>query len=199
MKSILLVSGELGAVPDFIGKAKAKVAFVPTAADLDEDKWYVERDRAFLAENGFDITEVQISRKLSAQAITVLRAADVLYVTGGNTFYLLKMFLDNGLSQVLPELVENGLKYIGASAGAVVLGPSLAPIQKLDNPSAVTLPSFDGLSLIDFVPLPHYTKGNKLYEQILQEFEKDFDLVPFTDKQAIVVSSADRRVVTSAQ
>lgn len=199
MKRLLLVSNGLEALPEFIGKPGAKVVFIPTAADLDKDKWYVERDRKFLKEKGFTLIELQINTELSAQAIAALKAADVLYVAGGNTFYLLKAFMGSGLSKMLPGLLEGGLRYVGASAGAAVLGPSLLPLQKLDDPSAVDLPSMDGLGLIGFVPLPHYAKNNPVYQEVLDEFGQTFRLVPFTDDQAVRVSGSTWQIVTSAQ
>jgi hypothetical protein len=71
--------------------------------------------------------------------------------------------------------IRAGKMYVGASAGAAVVGPSLDPIRTLDDASAARgLVSTNAMSLVDFVVLPH--DGNEKflprYEAIQKEYEQ---------------------------
>jgi peptidase E len=82
--------------------------------------------------------------------------------------------------------------YVGASAGAAIVGPSIDPIRTLDDAGAAPgLASTNGMSLVNFVVLPHYGKEKYLprYEAIQKEYGQRYDLIPLTDQQAIWVSA----------
>ncbi len=197
MRELLLVSNGLGALADFIGEPRASIVFIPTAVNLDDDTWYVDEDRDYLRGLGYELTEFDLEGKGESEVTATLGEADVVYLAGGNTFYLLEKVLQSGLDKVLLDFLDHGGKYVGASAGAIIVGPSLEPFQSFDDPSVANLSSFAGLGLVDFVPLPHFTEDNTAYRQVIDTYEKKYRLVPLTDNQAIRVTGADYQVVES--
>ena len=61
---------------------------------------------------------------------------------------------ESGFSKIVKKLIEEGVTYIGSSAGSVLVGPTIEPVKTMDNPNdAPNLNSFEGLGFIDFVIL----------------------------------------------
>src|SRR5688572_19939694 len=108
MKRSFLTSFGLSAFPDFVGKdpKNVRIGFISTAADLHKNPWYVEKDRKFLLDQGYDLIEVDIKDKLQLEK---LNNVDVIYVTGGNTFYLLEKAIESGALGLIKDLANNGI------------------------------------------------------------------------------------------
>ena len=176
---------------------KTTVAFIPTAADPYEDKWFVDVDRKALKERGYLVQEVDLKKKGMGNLREEMGNASIIFVCGGNTFYLLEKARESGFDEVVKELVEKGVIYIGSSAGSVLVGPDIEPVAWMDDPSKAKLDSTKGLGLVDFVALPHF--GNKKYiskyEEIVKKYSYKYDLIKLTDKQAVIVEGEDRKIV----
>ncbi|MEK7520110.1 MAG: Type 1 glutamine amidotransferase-like domain-containing protein [Patescibacteria group bacterium] len=146
------------------------VAFIATAADVYEDKSFVDIDRNKLKEQGFQIKEVNLKSANSADLEKEMADCGVIFVAGGNIFYLLQEVRKSGFDTILSKL---GLEviYVGSSAGSVLVGPDVGLVDTLDNPlEAPELKDYTGLNLIDFVVLPHY--GKPKYEEKYQAIIK---------------------------
>ena len=142
---------------------------------------------------GFKLTEVGLKDKKKDDLLGMLQKVDIIYVAGGNTFYLLEKVRESGFDQVLPILLDRGIIYAGESAGAVLACPTIEPIKFMDEPSkAPNLKSFEGLGLVDFVVLPHYGAefSEAVFEQLKAEYgNKGFKLIPLTNDQSIIVEN----------
>lgn len=170
---------------------KVKVAFISTAADPYEDKWFVEKDRLSLVENGFNVTDIDIKNKKEEELYGVLSDFDTVFVSGGNAFYLLEKSLECGFDKVILKLLNKGIVYAGSSAGSTLLGPSLEPVKTLDDPKlGPNLRNFNGLNIVDFVILPHYgePKYEDRYKSIINEYaDSKYKVIPLSNNQAIKV------------
>jgi dipeptidase E len=156
---------------DFLGSARFLV-FVPYA--LYDRQAYTVRVRERFHAMGFTMTslhDVSNPRR-------VLEQADAIFVGGGNTFRLLKSLYDFELMSAIRRAVEEGMPYVGSSAGSIVAGPSLKTTK--DMP-IVQPQSFDALGLVDFQISPHYLDpdpgsthmGETQEERILQFLEEN--------------------------
>ena len=174
------------------------IAFIPTAADPYEDKWFVDEDYNKLKEKGFNIRDIDIKGKTRQKLAKELKDIDVIFVAGGNTFYLLEKARESGFDEITKELVQRGIIYVGSSAGAIIVGPTIEPVKVFDDPSkAPLLKSFEGLNLVDFLILPHFKKKNKdKYEKIMREFEGRYGLILLIDNQAVVVKGSKYQVIS---
>lgn len=201
MKKILLTSAKLDLLPELISvePAKSKLVFIPTAADPYDDKWFVEADRQILKELGFSPIELDLKRQTQEKLKAVLQGVDIIHVAGGNSFYLLQEMKESGFDKIVKDLVEKGVVYSGASAGAIVAGPDIESTKFLDDPSeAPRLKSSKGLNLVDFIVLPHYEKEKckEKYEKTMREFaDKGLNLIPITDEEFIVVEDNNYRIL----
>jgi len=189
---LLLLSLGLGAVIDFL-PPPAILGFVPTAGTPYEDPYFVREDRSRLERLGYGLVELDLSAATPKSLKAELARCDGLFVAGGNTFFLLQEIQRQELGDVLTAAIGNGLPYIGASAGAVIVGPTTEPVQALDDVSAAPeLRDWSGLGLVTFVVLPHFGKEKylPLYEQIEAEYGDRLDLRPLRDDQAFLVQGA---------
>jgi dipeptidase E len=199
-RRLLLLSLGISSIKQFVGESKGlKMAFITTAGNTYSNTWWVASDRKKLKKLGFRLFELDIKDKNLNQLTKLLLDKDILYVAGGNSFYLLEKMHKSGMDKLLPRLLDKGIMYVGSSAGAVVVGTNLKPISLLDDPSKAELTSTKALGLVDFVPLPHYGEKEyaKEFKQIIKQFGKKYKLVPITNKQAIIVNGTHYKVVNS--
>lgn len=105
--------------------------------------------------------------------VQMIRDAEAVLVSGGNTFSLLKSLYDNELLGALRQRVHEGVPYIGWSAGSNVAGKSIRTTN--DMPIAYP-PSFRALELVPFQLNPHFTDAmpeglrGETREQRIDEF-----------------------------
>lgn len=173
MRRIFLTSNLSKIIDKLIEKLPQKpqdysLAYIPTAAFGEGDPSWTTEDRDLLKNVGFKVTEINISDYNQSTLKNELSKYDIIFVEGGNTFYLLQESHKSGFSTLLPDLLDQGKIYIGASAGSVLLGPDIEPVKLFDNPAtAPELTSYMGLGLINFVPFVHFGEG-KYYDAYLK-------------------------------
>ena len=135
--------------------AECTIAFIPTAAAVEDVDFYVAEARQALADLGATIREVDIASADAATVAAAIDAADCIYVSGGHTFYLLKQLRDSGAGSLIVKAVRQGTTYIGESAGSAVAADDCAYIRPLEDPE-----SFNFHSMTDFCRFePHHDTG----------------------------------------
>jgi dipeptidase E len=195
---LILASLELQPVRRFIPTG-ARIGFVPTAGDVYADPSFVGRDRKLLTDWGYTLKELPLKEMQPGQLASAMRDLEAVFVAGGNSFYLLQQARRTRFTDLLADLVPKGLVYIGASAGAVLVGPSLEPIASLDDPSkAPDLDNVDGVGLVDFVVLPHYGSDASLplYRSILDRWSHEFKLRTLQNDQLLLVEDGRVSMLT---
>ena len=127
------------------------VTFVPYAL-ADHDGY-----TAAIAEAFAPMGAAVVGLHTFADPAAALRASEVVYVVGGNTWRLLKTLQDADLLGVLRERVLAGMPYLGASAGTNLACPT---IRTTNDMPIVQPPSFTTFGLVPFQINPHYLHGN---------------------------------------
>ena len=89
-----------------------KIAYITTASKKVDDTSYIERHKQKMNELNFSYTEIDIADKNEAQLSSILTGYDIIFVEGGNTFYLLKSVHESGFDKVMKDLVSKGVVYI---------------------------------------------------------------------------------------
>ncbi len=131
-----------------------EVVFVPFASH--DHSAYTASMQEFLGGEGPTLLGLHES---SAPAQTISEA-DAIYIGGGNSFLLVKELQERGLISPIRELVLSGSPYLGVSAGANVVCPTMMTT----NDMPIVYPhSFDSLSIIPFQINPHYHPGKILF------------------------------------
>lgn len=184
-----------------IGGAKGrKILFISTAAENEKDPAWQTRDCNALIKAGFKVTEYTVSGKKKAEISAAVKQADIIYFSGGNTFYLLQQLqLSNSLS-VFRQAVTAGKIYIGTSAGSVVAGPDIYPAYNLDKAKiAKKLKGYQGLGLVDFVVFPHWGsahfKERYLNQRLALNYKVKNKFILLNDYQYVQVEDDWYRIV----
>ncbi len=97
-----------------------KIAFIPTAAFAESgSKDWLIKDLYRMQERGATIDLVDIAQLPRNELYDRLAWSDVIFVGGGNTFYLSYWMQKSGMFEMLPKLVKDRV-YAGISAGSMV-------------------------------------------------------------------------------
>ena len=159
------------------------VTFIPTASIPESYTEYVRLGQ----------------ESLEGLGLRVLPQSDLIYVSGGNTFYLLQELKRKGADKLIQREIRSGKPYIGESAGAMILAPSVEYVRLMDETQvAPELTSFAALGAITKYPLPHYKSFPfaEIVENILATYGDRLPLVPITNHQAIIVRDSELTTVT---
>lgn len=142
-----------------------------------------------------NIDELDISNSSVAEISQKLHKNDYIYISGGNTFFLLQELKRTGSDEIIKSLVEKGKHYIGESAGTIILSKNIEYIKSMDDYQNTILNDLSGLSLLDFYPLPHF--GNFPFEDItkniIEEYKNKLEIVPFSNSEIIIVNNLESK------
>ena len=110
-----------------------KVAFIPTASLREGYTGYVGSARKLFNKLGATVTEIDISTEAYLTIQSVFEDADVIYFTGGNSFFLMDQLRKTRTDELLKKELAKGKLMIGESAGAIICAPTIQYIEQMDE------------------------------------------------------------------
>jgi len=167
-----------------------KVAFIPTASNVEKVNFFVKSGMKLMEQFGSIIEVVDINNLEINDSIKKIEEADIIYVSGGNTFYLLAELKRTGIDSVITSHIKEGKIYIGESAGAMIVSKNIEYVKALDSiKKAPGLVSLDALNLLDFVVLPHFEEFPfvKATQKVIQEYSNTLNIMKINNKQAVII------------
>lgn len=199
MKRLFLTS-EVQYVAHDIGpkidvKLKANSVFIDTAI-RDKEHSHLEwhhNCKAKMEEVGFHFIVYDITGKTNEQIVADLSRFDVMYIEGGNSYYLLQESQKNGFGEFVKNRVDDGMIYVGTSAGTVIAGPDIEPVRQ-DSRAALApdLHGTSGYGLVDFVVMPHWgqPKRRDLFNEyrLNHMYQGDYPYILINDHQYVEVT-----------
>lgn len=199
MKNLFLTSSVHAVAHDIAKKldlsSKNNLVFITTAAEPETgDKTWLANDRKALVDAGFKVTDYTITGKTLNQLKNDLEDYDFIYLSGGNTFYLLKESHKSGFFELIKDLINNqGKTYIGTSAGSIITGPK-CPDYLLSKDEVLDLENQRGYGFVDFTILPHWGsedfKDLYLKDRLEMAYKQNqVPLIILTDNQYIHVQT----------
>lgn len=195
MKKLLLTSSFTDVssyLPTFADEPLAgrRITFIPTANVPQTNHSYVVEAKNDLSKLGLIVDELDVSNASAVDIQRKLSENDYIYVSGGNTFFLLQELRLTGADKLIIEQVNHGKLYIGESAGSVITSPDIAYLSAMDSINkAPLLDNTLGLNLVDFYTLPHYTNApfESEAQEIIDNYADQINLKPISNTQYITV------------
>jgi dipeptidase E len=179
-----------------------KLALIENASDVyDKDhRAWVELNRAAIQSHNFAVELIDIRKYKDKQneLRQKLSQKDVIWLGGGNTYYLRWLLKDTGVDTLLTDLVKQGIVYGGGSAGAIVAGPTLKHFETADDPNDAPEVILDGLHFTDSVVVPHMdnAKYASVISGINDKLKADgYKTIPIGDNQAVIIDGEEQRVI----
>ena len=149
----------------------------------DEDRngmhqMFAERGMAFREHHVID------RRTGPAEAAELVRAADCVFLMGGDPVAQMALIRDLGLVSLLRD---SPAVILGVSAGAMNMGRHVAEIWE-------TKAFYEGLGLADVTIKSHYTEGD-WFVPLLKELSREHPIVAMEDESAIFIQADGQRVL----
>lgn len=142
-----------------------KIAYIPTAANGEHQygSWRTESGTWKMLNNmDVDLTPVILEEVDDVRGI--LESSDIVWMAGGTCGYLMYWLRRRGVDRYLRDLLNDGLIYIGSSAGSMVAGASLDLAEWYPGEREVGASVIPTLGLVDFNIFPHYREEMTIKE-----------------------------------
>lgn len=175
-----------------------KILFIPTATNVDEYKKYIHLTQKVFEDFGYEVENFDVSIFSEEIAKEKLSEAKIVFISGGNTFYLLQELKRKNLTSYLKERIENGLLYIGESAGSVIAAPDIEYASIVDDKTLATeLNDYTGLNLVDFYIVPHFEEEPfvESSRKTVELYKDKLDLKLINNKEAILVENNNFTII----
>lgn len=128
----------------------SELVFIPYArpSGISHEE-YTQKVQGFFNELSVKVINLAATK----DPVETLQNAKAIFTGGGNTFLLVKQLYDAQLMTVLKNQIENGIPYLGSSAGSNITGLSMGTT----NDMPIVLPkSLETLGIVPFNINPHY-------------------------------------------
>ena len=203
LKNMILTSSlyeSIELVKKFLDKntESKKILFIPTAANVEEYKKYMHLTQKAFEDFGYEVENFDVSIFSEEIAKEKLSEAKIVFISGGNTFYLLQELKRKNLTSYLKERIENGLLYIGESAGSVIAAPDIEYASIVDDKTLATeLDDYAGLNLVDFYIVPHFEEEPfvESSRNTVELYKDKLDLKLINNKEAILVENNNFTII----
>ena len=165
--------------------SKVKLLYITIAVDGEKDtnRTWLEEEYATILDLGIkeeNITEYHYEENIDFSSY------DIIYMIGGNTFYLLKELREKNLAEKIIQAINNGVIYIGSSAGSIILGKTIETALPYDE-NWVGLENFEGLNIVDGIIIPHANRKQTFIKEAKEKYSDR--IIELYDDYGIVINN----------
>lgn len=179
-----------------VPKEQIKIGYVTTAAKGTHDTSYLEKHKKAFRQNGYNFEEIDIEGKSKDELHKFFEDKNIIHIEGGNTFYLLQVIRKTGFDEVLKNLINAGKIYVGTSAGASIMGPTIDLSKWI--PKGAKPQDIIALGYVPFIIKAHYTPEKELeIRRALKTLQHPVRLLQ--DGQAILVEDDSYKFVGQSE
>ncbi len=188
------------------GKPRPHTLLIPTASSDNAPYW--QRFQKYFGgylKCATDVLFLVKERPSSAEIRKKILAADIIYVGGGNTLMMMRVWRRLGVDKLLDRAYKNGAVLCGVSAGSICWFDSgHSDSMSFYNPKTWNYIKVKGLGLLKGIHCPHYdgkTRGVPRRRNFQKMIEKVGGVgiaienncaIKFVDGQYAVIGSKDR-------
>lgn len=184
-------------------KSHPRLLFIPTASN-DSENYVQTIENVYGKKLGCKIDSLLLLRaKPSKKEIEEkILSADIIYVGGGNTLKMMKLWRLHGVDKLLKSAYSNGTILCGISAGAICwFEYGHSDSMSFNNPDNWDYIRVKGMGLLKGLLCPHFdgqTRGIKRKKSFSQMIEKVGGLGIAIDNHAAIIFRNDSfRVINS--
>jgi dipeptidase E len=183
------------------GKKHPRVLFIPTASGDSKSYYSVVQDYygkrlgcktdvLYLLESSYSVQEMREK----------VLGSDIIYVGGGNTLKMLKLWRKKGLDSILQEALEKDLILSGVSAGAICwFEKANSDSLKFQNKNS-SLIRVTGLGFLPNMCCPHYSVEKERKPSLRKMIKKYGGIsIALDNCSAIEVIDDKYRIITSSR
>lgn len=185
------------------GKKHPRLLFLPTASSDSEGYWkLIQKYFGTYLKCKTDVLWLIRERPSSQEMRKKILSSDVIYVGGGNTRRMMRLWKRRGVDKVLRTAYERGIVLCGISAGSICWFDSgHSDFMSLYNPRRWEYMNVKGMGFIRGIHCPHYnsaTRGVKRRKKFQEMIQKTGGLgLAITDNCAIEWINGTYRVIAS--
>lgn len=204
MSQLFLTSASNYVMDDIVKKLPKSpdnynLAFITTAAEVEAgDRWWLRDEKNKLIEVGFKVDEFSITNLSKAELEAKLADKQVIYFCGGNTFYLLDQIIKIGCDEIIKRKLNEGVIYIGSSAGSIIVGNHIELVSGIDDSSIAPDLKSSGLNIIDVTVIPHWGSDDfhdAYLKNISTLYSATTKILPLTNYQYLWVNGDSMKIV----
>ncbi|MBE5753349.1 MAG: peptidase E [Clostridiales bacterium] len=171
------------------GDKRANALFIPTASH-DFMPYYNTFHKVYTGV--FDIkTDVALTvfKEVDMERMRAkFEKADVIYVGGGDTIFMIESWKESGLLNLIKDAYERGVIIAGLSAGAICWFSDIYT-DSLKTDDGEKYAMFKGLGWLDGVVSPHYNQRIEDFDKIVAEnFSSAYGI---EDDSAIIIEDGE--------
>jgi dipeptidase E len=174
----------------------AKVLLIVTAGkNSKKSKKYMKETKGELAHIGILEKNMKTLDIDGKKNYSIDKKFDVIYVCGGNTFFLLKKVRESGFGKAVKKFLSGNKLYVGVSAGSYIACPTIdmAAWKNIDT-NFVGLKDLTAIKLVNFMVTAHYAK---IYEKAVKAgaSKSKYKVRLLKDGQALSIAGNKVRLV----
>ena len=165
----------------WINEKDNKIILIANSRDLkhdsEEKEQSINRNAIDLKQIGFEVKRLDLRNYFGKkkQLEKDLKGYYSFYVIGGNTYVLRKAMELSGFDEyIIKRQKDDRYLYLGYSAGICLLAPRLDYLDIVDepvNPYNNDEVLYEGLNILDYVPVPHYKSNNPESKLVSEEIK----------------------------
>lgn len=139
-----------------IQKDQMKIGYITTASKGDRGD-FSRKLINIIRSHGYNFEDIDIEGKSKQEIINFFKDKNIIHMEGGNSFYLIRAIRETGFAEILKELLDEGKVFIGTSAGAYMMCPSIE-VSDWDETGKIrfNVTDFTALNYVPFVLKVHY-------------------------------------------
>ncbi|MEC0348058.1 Type 1 glutamine amidotransferase-like domain-containing protein [Peribacillus frigoritolerans] len=133
-----------------------KATIITTASHKKQNNRFAMKAKEDLLGFGFkkvDFNDIEFDKP------ELLEKYNVIYINGGNPFYLLYHMKKSGADLILKDIAKQNTVIVGVSAGAIILGPNIEVVNYFTPQiNTVDMQNLTALGLTNKAIFPHYDR-----------------------------------------
>lgn len=171
-----------------IAKRGNTVAYISSEPQSGDRPYYLSTiDDYSQISSDIKVDYFDLSEDFSDDALTNILDYGTIYLSGGNTYVFMDSARKRNLYPILKKHLSNNGLLIGASAGSIMMTPSIS-LAGFEDENIPNLKDTTGFNFVDFEFHPHFNNIDYAFEHMRN---KDNDLYVCKDGEGMFYSNGE--------